>query len=254
MAPAECQASRCQSRNERVAGRGWCSTTLLVLERHLRFSGTPSGSSPEWSSIARTSLRANSMRRTTQTSGSPSSLGSRPRTRRGAGQPGVEPDGPSARRLTPRSLGRQGREMTFQVIDTIEHRASWTHRYPDIAAKGDGLLVILAASDPPPDTSLIDRAVMVLRPDGGVSEHVVAGVERGASKVPGLFFRGLSAADVPRVPRLAHHENSAAQQAVAAAERQHSARASCAATPWAAPAAPRGRDTLERDLMRTTRG
>jgi len=88
--------------------------------------------------------------------------------------------------------------MAFHVIDTIEHRAEWTNRYPDSAAKGDGLLVILAPSEPLPDASLTGQAVLIHRPDGSVSEHVVASVEEGANDVPGLFFRGLRAADVPR--------------------------------------------------------
>lgn len=88
--------------------------------------------------------------------------------------------------------------MTFQVIDTVEHQASWTRRYPDIATKGDGLLVILAASEQGPDISLTGQAVVVHRPDGSASTHVVSNVERGANNVTGLFFQDLRATDVPR--------------------------------------------------------
>ena len=88
--------------------------------------------------------------------------------------------------------------MEFHVIDTIEYRAEWTYRYPDIAAKGEGLLVILAPSEPLPDASLMGQSVLIHRPDGSYSEHVVSSVEKGANGMPGLFFSGLRAADVPR--------------------------------------------------------
>jgi hypothetical protein len=88
--------------------------------------------------------------------------------------------------------------MIFQVIDSIEHRQSWTHRYPGLAAKGEGLLVVLESGVAKPGASLIGKAVSVRRPDGSTITAVVDGVERGAGDVPGLFFRGLTNSDVPR--------------------------------------------------------
>jgi hypothetical protein len=88
--------------------------------------------------------------------------------------------------------------MMLRVIDTIEHRQSWTHRYPDLAAKGEGLLVVLESDGTTPDASLVGKPVSVRRPDGSTMTLVVDGVERGAGGVPGLFFRGLTSPDVPR--------------------------------------------------------
>jgi len=88
--------------------------------------------------------------------------------------------------------------MILRVIDTIEARESWMHRYPDLAAKGEGLLVVLEPEGPKPTASLVGKSVSVRRPDGSATTLVVDRVERGAGDVPGLFFRGLTAADVPR--------------------------------------------------------
>jgi hypothetical protein len=88
--------------------------------------------------------------------------------------------------------------MILRVIDTIEHRETWTHRYPDLAAKGEGLLVVLDPKGPIPTPSLVGEAVSVRRPDGSAISLVVDGIERGAGDVPGLFFRGITGADVPR--------------------------------------------------------
>jgi hypothetical protein len=88
--------------------------------------------------------------------------------------------------------------MTFRLIDTIELREGWTHRYPDLAARGEGVLVVLEPEGPRPDALLAGRSVTVRRPDGSIITPVVDRVERGAGDVPGLFFRGLSAADIPR--------------------------------------------------------
>ena len=86
----------------------------------------------------------------------------------------------------------------FRVIDTVEHRAEWTHRYPEIDVRGEGLLVILESSEHVPEDSLKGQSVAIERLDGTVSDFVVAGVAWGANKVPGLFFQGIRSADVPR--------------------------------------------------------
>jgi hypothetical protein len=92
----------------------------------------------------------------------------------------------------------EGRVMMLRVIDTIEHRQSWTHRYPDVVAKGEGLLVVLESESTKSDAFLVGTPVSVRRPDGSTIALVVGGVERGAGGVPGLFFRGLTSRDVPR--------------------------------------------------------
>jgi hypothetical protein len=88
--------------------------------------------------------------------------------------------------------------MAFRVIDTIELRGSWTHRSPALAAKGDGLLVILDPMGPKADASLLGRPVTVRRPDGGTSSHVVDSVEENGAGVVALFFRGLTGPEIPR--------------------------------------------------------
>ena len=88
--------------------------------------------------------------------------------------------------------------MMLRVIDTIQHRQSWTHRYPDLGAKGEGLLVVLESEGAKPDASLVGKAVSVHRPDGSTITLVVDRVERGAGDVPGFFLRGQTNSDIPR--------------------------------------------------------
>jgi hypothetical protein len=85
--------------------------------------------------------------------------------------------------------------MMLRVIDTIDLRETWTHRYPELMAKGEGLLVIVDPAGV--NESVVGGSVTVRRPDGTAITLVVDGVERGASDMPGLFFRGLTRVDIP---------------------------------------------------------
>jgi hypothetical protein len=84
----------------------------------------------------------------------------------------------------------------YRVIDTIHYRDSWTHRYPELAQRGEGVMAILEPSQikEPPDIQ--GRTVAIHKPDGNISRFVAADAEVHHSVV-GIFFRGISAEEIP---------------------------------------------------------
>ena len=82
-------------------------------------------------------------------------------------------------------------------MDTIAHRDSWIHRYPHLAERGEGLLIILDPAEVREAPDIQDRVVNVRKPDGSASQYVVASAETHHSVV-GLFFKGVSSEDIPR--------------------------------------------------------
>lgn len=85
----------------------------------------------------------------------------------------------------------------YRVIDTIEHRATWTFRYPELARRGDGVLVVLDPEqiNTPPDLAGLE--IEITRPNGEVARHVADSAEAPAGVV-GVLFKGLDAAQIPR--------------------------------------------------------
>ena len=87
--------------------------------------------------------------------------------------------------------------VMYQVIDTISYRSSWTHRYPKLAERGDGVMAILEPSQISEPPEVRGRGVTVRKPDGKVSQLVAADSEAHHSVV-GIFFSGISADEIPR--------------------------------------------------------
>jgi hypothetical protein len=87
--------------------------------------------------------------------------------------------------------------VMYQVMDTITYRRSWTHRYPEFAARGDGVMALLEPSQINEPPEIQGRTVTVHKPDGNVSQLIAAGSEAHRSVV-GIFFSGVSADEIPR--------------------------------------------------------
>ncbi len=84
-----------------------------------------------------------------------------------------------------------------RVIDIIEYRRSWTDRYPELAGRGDGLMVILDPQQITHVEDLVGRTIRVTRPDGTELQVDVAAAEVRHGVV-GLFLRDVPAADISR--------------------------------------------------------
>ncbi len=87
--------------------------------------------------------------------------------------------------------------MTYIVIDTTEYNSSLIHRYPELAACGEGILAILDPVQIQVAPNVSGRSVTVCRPDGSIKKFVAAGAEVHHSVV-GVFFEGASSEDLPR--------------------------------------------------------
>ncbi len=88
--------------------------------------------------------------------------------------------------------------MAYRIIDTIEHRHSWTFRYPDLQQKyGQGVQVILDPLQISEQPDIAGRRVQLLRPDGSVGEFEVSVVDINPGGVVSLFFRGADKRDIP---------------------------------------------------------
>ncbi len=91
--------------------------------------------------------------------------------------------------------------VMYQVIDIINYRGSWTHRYPELAERGDGVMVILEPSQIKEPPEIQGRTVTIHKPDGNLSQLVATHAEVHHSVV-GIFFRGISAVEIPRGSQL----------------------------------------------------
>jgi hypothetical protein len=85
----------------------------------------------------------------------------------------------------------------YQVTDTITYRSSWTHRYPEFAKRGDGVMALLEPGQIVEPPKVQGRTVTIHKPDGNVSQLTAAGSEVRHSVV-GIFFSGISADEIPR--------------------------------------------------------
>ena len=91
--------------------------------------------------------------------------------------------------------------VMYQVIDTINYRGGWTHRYPELAERSDGVMVILEPSQIKEPPEIQGRTVTIHKPDGNISQLVATNAEVHHSVV-GIFFRGISAKEIPRGSQL----------------------------------------------------
>jgi hypothetical protein len=79
----------------------------------------------------------------------------------------------------------------YRVIDIISYNETWTFRYPHLAKRGNGLMVLLDPEQINEAPDLSGRAVWVESVNGDRVELVVDDVEVHGSVV-GLFFRGVT--------------------------------------------------------------
>lgn len=84
----------------------------------------------------------------------------------------------------------------YKVIDTITYKKSWTHRYPELLSRGEGVMVILDPTGIREAPKIQGHIVTIRQPDGSVAQFTVTSTEAHHSVV-GLFFQGIEAEDVP---------------------------------------------------------
>ena len=84
----------------------------------------------------------------------------------------------------------------YQVIDTICYRHGWTHRYPELTHRGEGVMAILEPSQIREPPEVQGRTVTVRKPDGSLSQIVATDSEAHHSVVA-IFFSGISADEIP---------------------------------------------------------
>jgi hypothetical protein len=85
--------------------------------------------------------------------------------------------------------------IMYQVMDTITYRSSWTHRYPEFAKRGNGVMALLEPSQINEPPEIQGRTVTIHKPDGSVSQFIAAGSEAHHSIVD-IFFSGISADEI----------------------------------------------------------
>ena len=87
--------------------------------------------------------------------------------------------------------------VMYKVIDTISYSNSWIDRYPELAERGEGVLAILEPSQIKLAPDIRGLAVMIHKPNGETS-RVVATDSSSHHSVVGIFFKGVSAEEIPR--------------------------------------------------------
>ncbi len=87
------------------------------------------------------------------------------------------------------------------VIDVIEFRESWTHRYPEFAVRGEGILAVLDPAEVSEIPSNRPSSLTISRPDGSISIISVGQWECPHGTV-GVFLPELGAEDLPRLSRV----------------------------------------------------
>jgi hypothetical protein len=91
-----------------------------------------------------------------------------------------------------------------RAIDTITITEALRERIPqpvEIPFEGDGLLVILDPQEQSDLSGAVGKSATIVRPDGTTTTWLIAGwaVHHG---VPGIFFKSMLAADVPRLSQI----------------------------------------------------
>jgi hypothetical protein len=85
-----------------------------------------------------------------------------------------------------------------RVIDRITYSSTSTHRYPERAQFGDGVMAILDPQEIRSVPDLAGKIARIERPDGGSEELAIhhSEVHHG---VVGLFFQRTDEARIPRL-------------------------------------------------------
>jgi hypothetical protein len=87
--------------------------------------------------------------------------------------------------------------MLFRIIDTILFDASWIHRHPELAERGEGVMAILDPDQIKEAPAIRDRMLAIHKPDGSVAQVLAGGSEVHHSAV-GIFFPAASSDHIPR--------------------------------------------------------
>jgi hypothetical protein len=87
--------------------------------------------------------------------------------------------------------------MVFRVIDTILFQSTWTHRYPEFAARSEGVMAILDPSEIT-EAPEIQGALVTISKLDGTSTQVVALSTEAHHSVVGIFFASASKEDIPQ--------------------------------------------------------
>jgi hypothetical protein len=91
--------------------------------------------------------------------------------------------------------------VKYTVIDTIAYTKSWTFRYPELAGRGDGLMVLLDPDQITEAPDVAGRTVTVRLPNGSISRFEAAASEAHHATV-GIFLPGAKSRDIPRGSQL----------------------------------------------------
>ena len=84
------------------------------------------------------------------------------------------------------------------VIDRITLNKRWTHRYPQWAKYGEGLMVLLNPEQIDSSHDLAGRTAHITRPDG-VAKSLQIHHSEVHNGVVGLFFEGVDESMIPRL-------------------------------------------------------
>lgn len=85
----------------------------------------------------------------------------------------------------------------FKVIDTIDYRNSWIHRYPEWLERGEGVLVILDPNQitQPPD---VRGRTVTIHKLGGVVNQLIAYDSEAPHSMVGIFFKNVFSDEIPK--------------------------------------------------------
>lgn len=85
----------------------------------------------------------------------------------------------------------------YRVVDTIDHRKSWIHRYPEYMNRGEGVLILLDPNQISDISDISGKTVTVHKPDGNKVRFIVGNSEVRHSKV-GIFIKNVFSDEIPR--------------------------------------------------------
>ena len=85
----------------------------------------------------------------------------------------------------------------YKVIDIISYSKGLIDRYPELAERGEGVLAILEPSQITLAPDIRGLAVLIHKPSGEIS-RIVATDSLAPHSVVGIFFKDVSAEEIPR--------------------------------------------------------
>jgi hypothetical protein len=92
-------------------------------------------------------------------------------------------------------------DIEFQVIDTIDHKASWTH-ISELHSRGEGRRFILEPAYALIEDELVGAQAEITEPNGEQTLLSYDYLHVGANNVLSLFFCSPQVPDIPRLSKL----------------------------------------------------